>query len=78
MISHEIQIRIRYGETDQMGFAHHSNYLKYFELSRLEWLLALGVSYRELEQKLGVAQRAKNKKRVREDLYTSCADQYRF
>ena len=43
--------RIRYSETDQMGFAHHSNYLKYFELSRLEWLLALGVSYRELEQK---------------------------
>ncbi|MGC6480405.1 MAG: acyl-CoA thioesterase [Flavobacteriaceae bacterium] len=43
--------RIRYAETDQMGFSHHSNYLKYFELARLEWLLELGVSYKELEQK---------------------------
>lgn len=42
---------IRYSETDQMGFSHHSNYLKYFELARLEWLLSLGVSYRELEER---------------------------
>jgi len=43
--------RIRYSETDQMGFSHHSNYLKYFELARLEWLLSLGISYRELEER---------------------------
>ena len=31
-------IKVRYCETDQMHFVHHSNYLKYFELARLEWL----------------------------------------
>ena len=32
------EVRVRYVETDQMSFVHHSNYLKYFELARLEWL----------------------------------------
>jgi acyl-CoA thioester hydrolase len=43
--------RIRYAETDQMGFAHHSNYLNYFEMARIEWLNSLGFSYAELERK---------------------------
>ena len=42
-------ITVRYGETDQMCFVHHSNYLKYFELARIEWLLDLGVSYANME-----------------------------
>ena len=42
-------IAVRYGETDQMGFVHHSNYLKYFELARIEWLLDLGISYAAME-----------------------------
>ena len=37
-------IVVRYVETDQMKFVHHSNYLKYFEMARLEWLASLGVS----------------------------------
>ena len=41
--------RIRYTETDQMGFAHHSNYLNYFEMARIEWLNKIGFSYKELE-----------------------------
>ena len=41
--------RIRYTETDQMGFAHHSNYLNYFEMARIEWLNKIGYSYKELE-----------------------------
>ena len=45
------KIIVRYSETDQMQFVHHSNYLKYFELARLEWLTFLGVSYSEMEKK---------------------------
>ena len=45
------KITVRYSETDQMQFVHHSNYLKYFELARLEWLTVLGVSYSEMEKK---------------------------
>lgn len=44
------KIVVRYSETDQMQFVHHSNYLKYFELARLEWLTEMGVSYAEMEQ----------------------------
>jgi acyl-CoA thioester hydrolase len=43
-------IKVRYCETDQMGFVHHSNYLKYFELARLEWLTKLGISYKKMEE----------------------------
>ena len=35
------KIDVRYSETDQMKFVHHSNYLKYFELARLEWLTSM-------------------------------------
>ena len=41
---------VRYGETDQMGIVHHSNYLRYFEVARLEWLSQLGVSYSKMEK----------------------------
>ncbi|WP_066225318.1 acyl-CoA thioesterase [Formosa haliotis] len=46
----EIQIRVRYGETDQMGVVHHGNYALYLEMARTEWLRALGVSYKEMEE----------------------------
>jgi acyl-CoA thioester hydrolase len=46
-------ILIRYYETDQMGFVHHSNYLRYFELARIEWLSSMGFSYQEME-KIGI------------------------
>lgn len=42
--------RVRYTETDQMGFAHHSNYLNYFEMARIEWLHSRGFSYAALEK----------------------------
>jgi len=41
---------VRYAETDQMHFVHHSNYLKYFEMARLEWLSSLGISYLAMEK----------------------------
>ena len=43
-------LKVRYCETDQMGFVHHSNYLKYFEVARLEWLTKLGISYKKMEE----------------------------
>ncbi len=43
-------VTVRYSETDQMRFVHHSNYLKYFELARLEWISEMGISYAEMER----------------------------
>lgn len=48
---HEIEIRVRYSETDAMGFLHHSNYLCYFEMGRTELLRASGGNYREMEER---------------------------
>jgi acyl-CoA thioester hydrolase len=48
---HEIQFRVRYCETDAMGFAHHSNYANWFEMGRTEMLRADGGSYREMEER---------------------------
>ncbi len=45
----EIQIRVRYGETDQMGVVHHGNYALYLEMARIEWLRKLGISYKKME-----------------------------
>ena len=42
--------RVRYVETDQMGFVHHSNYFRYFEMARIEWLNSIGLSYKKLEE----------------------------
>lgn len=46
----EIKIRVRYGETDQMGVVHHGNYVLYLEMGRIEWLRKLGVSYKSMEK----------------------------
>lgn len=47
--SHEIQIRVRYAETDRMGYLHHANFFVYFEQGRTELLRQRGVSYRDIE-----------------------------
>jgi acyl-CoA thioester hydrolase len=46
----EIELRIRYGETDQMGIVYHGNYAQYFEIGRTEWLRKLGVTYKQMEK----------------------------
>jgi acyl-CoA thioester hydrolase len=46
---HEIEIRVRYKETDPMGFLHHGNYFTYFEIGRTELLRASGGNYRQME-----------------------------
>ena len=43
------EIRVIYGDTDQMGVVYYANYLRYFEIGRNEYLRAHGVRYRELE-----------------------------
>lgn len=49
-ISHTTQIRVRYGETDQMGVVYYGNYPQYLEIGRVEWLRDLGISYKEMEE----------------------------
>src|SRR5213080_2772333 len=50
MVEQTITIRVRYPEADPMGYLHHSRYLQYFEIGRIELLRALGHSYADLEQ----------------------------
>ena len=47
---HEIEIRVRYQETDGQRRLHHANYFTYFEMGRTELLRAAGYAYREIEQ----------------------------
>lgn len=44
------RVRVRYGETDQMGVAHHGSYIAYLEEARTEWMRALGSAYADLER----------------------------
>lgn len=53
MKSSEIQVRVRYAETDQMGVVYHGNYAAFFEMGRTEWLRSQGFTYKELE-KIGI------------------------
>lgn len=45
----ETEIRVRYAETDRMGFCYYGNYAQYFEVARVESLRKLGISYKSLE-----------------------------
>lgn len=49
MYSSETKIRVRYGETDQMGFLYYGYYALYYEVGRAEAIRQLGFTYRELE-----------------------------
>ncbi|HKM81989.1 MAG TPA: thioesterase family protein [Candidatus Acidoferrum sp.] len=46
---HDVTIRVRYAETDQMGVVYHSNFLIWFEVGRVELMRALGFDYKQLE-----------------------------
>lgn len=49
MFEGQTQIRVRYAETDQMGYVYYGNYATYFEVARVETLRQMGLSYKELE-----------------------------
>lgn len=42
--------KVFYYETDQMGIVHHSNYIRWFEEARIEWLERVGYPYARIEQ----------------------------
>lgn len=50
MYTNKVEIRVRYAETDQMGYVYYGNYATYFEVARVETIRSLGFSYKELEQ----------------------------
>jgi len=50
MYQFETKIRVRYAETDQMGFVYYGNYATYYEVTRVEALRDLGISYKTLEE----------------------------
>lgn len=51
MVKKETTIRVRYAETDQMGYVYYGNYAQYYEVGRVEALRELGFSYRDMEEK---------------------------
>ena len=50
MYSTTTQIRVRYGETDQMGYLYYGYYALYYEVGRAESIRELGFTYRQLEE----------------------------
>lgn len=54
MFIHETQVRVRYGETDQMGYLYYGNYALYYEVGRAEMIRSLGLSYQEMESQFGI------------------------
>lgn len=51
MIKMETTLRVRYAETDQMGYVYYGNYAQYYEVGRVEAMRSLGFSYKEMEEK---------------------------
>ena len=51
MIKSETKLRVRYGETDQMGYAYYGIYAQYYEVARVETMRMLGFSYKEVEER---------------------------
>lgn len=49
MYVHETKIRVRYSETDQMGYVYNGNYAQYYEIGRTEMMRSLGMTYSAME-----------------------------
>ena len=54
MFTHQTKVRVRYGETDQMGYLYYGNYAQYFEVGRAEMIRSIGLTYRDMEMEHGV------------------------
>lgn len=59
MIAHTTTFRVKYADTDQMGYMYYGNYAQYLELGRTEWLRQLHFSYKKME-KSGIILPVKN------------------
>ena len=51
MLKHKTTCRVRYSDTDKMGFVYNANYFRWFEVGRSEMLRAMGISYKSVESK---------------------------
>jgi acyl-CoA thioester hydrolase len=51
MLISETKLRVRYGETDQMGYAYYGIYAQYYEVGRVEAMRLLGFSYKDVEER---------------------------
>lgn len=54
MYTHEYQKRVRYGETDKMGYLYYGLYANYYEIGRVEMLRSLGLTYKSMEEEQGI------------------------
>jgi acyl-CoA thioester hydrolase len=54
MYTHDFQKRVRYGETDQMGYLYYGNYAQYYEIGRVEMLRSVGLTYKSMEEEHGI------------------------
>ncbi len=50
MFEHSTKVRVRYGETDQMGYMYYGNYAEFYEVGRVEMLRSLGLTYSGMEE----------------------------
>jgi acyl-CoA thioester hydrolase len=50
MFEHSTKLRVRYGETDQMGYMYYGNYAEFYEVGRVEMLRSLGLTYSGMEE----------------------------
>ena len=50
MIKGDIKLRVRYSDTDQMGYVYYGRYASYYEVARVELFRNLGFSYKKLEE----------------------------
>ena len=54
MYTHDFNVRVRYGDTDQMGFVYYGNYPRFYEIGRMETIRSLGLSYFKWEEELDI------------------------
>lgn len=54
MYEHRTKKRVRYAETDKMGYLYYGHYAKYYEIGRVEALRDLGLSYRKMEDEMKI------------------------
>lgn len=50
MLTTHYNKRVRYGETDQMGYLYYGNYAAYYEIGRVEMLRSIGLTYKAMEE----------------------------
>ena len=54
MYVHRTKLRVRYSETDKMGYTYYGNYPQYYEVGRAEMMRTVGLTYRDLEEKYNI------------------------